>query len=82
MSTHSSPSLVPGRENDDYSKKDEKNIIGDRDVSLDEPSVDQGVDILALQDTDPALNAKMHIVNNVRGRKCYAQSPKQLLSYI
>lgn len=28
-------------------------------------SVNKGEDILALQDLDPALNAKMHLVNNV-----------------
>lgn len=28
-------------------------------------SVSKGEDILALQDLDPALNAKMHLVNNV-----------------
>lgn len=29
-------------------------------------SVHKGEDILAMQDLDPALNAKMHLVNNVR----------------
>ena len=29
-------------------------------------SINSGVDILALQDLDPALNMKMHLVNNVR----------------
>lgn len=29
-------------------------------------SVHSGEDLLALQDLDPALNAKMHLVNNVR----------------
>lgn len=35
------------------------------DVHPDGYSVAEGTDILALQDTDPALNAKMHLVNNV-----------------
>lgn len=34
-------------------------------------SVRNGQDILALQDLDPALNAKMHLVNNVRGSLWY-----------
>ena len=34
--------------------------------SMDETVLAEGVDILALQGIDPALDAKMHIVNNVR----------------
>jgi hypothetical protein len=33
-------------------------------------SVSRKVDILALQDLDPALNAKMHLVNNVSDTEC------------
>jgi TATA-binding protein-associated factor Taf7 len=32
----------------------------------DQSSVGEGEDILAFQDLDPALNMKMHLVNNVR----------------
>lgn len=45
----------------------------ERDVGMNEDvrtiqssSVGDAEDILALQDLDPALNAKMHLVNNVR----------------
>lgn len=38
----------------------------EREISLDEPFIAQGVDILASQGIDPALEAKMYIVNNVR----------------
>lgn len=34
-----------------------------RDISI---SIGESDDILAQQDIDPALNAKMHLVNNVR----------------
>lgn len=33
-------------------------------------SLQKGEDILGLQDLDPALNAKMHLVNNVSGKFC------------
>lgn len=45
----------------------------ERDIGMNEDvrttqssSVGDAEDILALQDLDPALNAKMHLVNNVR----------------
>lgn len=41
----------------------------ERDVGMGDDaqsSLGEGEDILALQDLDPALNAKMHLVNNVR----------------
>jgi len=69
MSTLSTPELTSGNEKDPYPKDSEKLAMGERDVSLDEPSIDKGIDILALQDIDPALDAKMHIVNNVRCTK-------------
>jgi hypothetical protein len=43
-------------------KMDEKVALDAEQQHLDYA---QGEDILALQDIDPALNAKMHIVNNV-----------------
>jgi hypothetical protein len=46
--------------------KNEKTAIGEPDSVQDGYSVGGGEDILALQDTDPALNAKMFLVNNVR----------------
>lgn len=40
-------------------------------------SVNKGEDILALQDLDPALNAKMHLVNNVS--ECGGPRPRPRL---
>lgn len=49
----------------------EKVAVGDRDVSIDEPLASgTAEDILSMQDVDPALNAKMHLVNNVRITPC------------
>ncbi|KAF4628149.1 hypothetical protein G7Y89_g10003 [Cudoniella acicularis] len=56
--------LASSDEKPDYSKDGEKNALGERDVSIEQPSVDRGEDLLSLQDVDPALNAKMHLVNN------------------
>jgi hypothetical protein len=57
------------------SKGDEKAALGEPDVSYDHESVGSGEDILALQDVDPALNAKMHLVNNVRAQKRRTSDP-------
>lgn len=39
----------------------------ERDVgNIEESTIGDAVEVLALQDLDPALNAKMHLVNNVR----------------
>jgi len=50
-------------------KKDAETAgLGDAPKDLraaDGGSIHHGVDILALQDLDPALNMKMHLVNNV-----------------
>ena len=65
MSAHSSPPL---ESKNDYPKDSEKVALGGRDGSLDRPagpSIAEGEDILGRQDVDPALNAKMHLVNNV-----------------
>jgi len=40
--------------------------IGTRDESPEKPLIGPRVDLLAKQSTDLALDAKMHIVNNVR----------------
>jgi len=63
MSRKSSPPLAG---NDGYPKGNEKFALGEPDVLVELLSVGEGEDVLALQDVDPALNAKMHIVNNVR----------------
>jgi hypothetical protein len=39
-------------------------------------------DILSLQDVDPALNAKMHIVNNVRKSYSPSKHPMMILIHI
>lgn len=64
MSEKSSPPFDTSSEEKDYSKNGEKVALGERDSSLDGPSISEGEDILAQQDIDPALNAKMHLVNN------------------
>lgn len=45
---------------------DNEKIAGSDDLAPDGASVMSGQDILQLQDVDPALNMKMHLVNNVR----------------
>lgn len=43
-------------------------LLGPDDVRIaDASSLHSGEDILALQDLDPVLNMKMHLVNNVSG---------------
>lgn len=62
MSSDASPYLPPGAEKD--------KPLGEKAVAQeqgDEIASSIGKeDILALQEIDPALNAKMHLVNNVR----------------
>lgn len=50
------------------SGKAQEGIFGDV-RNADGSSLRSGEDILALQDLDPALNMKMHLVNNVSERK-------------
>jgi hypothetical protein len=56
----------------DDNSADEKHVGEVRDASdralraADGASLTSGEDLLALQDLDPALNLKMHLVNNVR----------------
>lgn len=57
MSANSTPPLE--------AKGSEKVALEEPDIVLDGLPVGEGTDLLALQDFDPALNAKMHIVNNV-----------------
>ena len=63
MSDYSNPQLTA---KNDYPKDTEKAALDERDDSIQGPSVGEGVDILGQQSIDPALNAKMHIVNDVR----------------
>lgn len=42
-------------------------IDGPQDVRNAEDASLNGSDVLALQDVDPAMNMKMHLVNNVSG---------------
>lgn len=59
MSANESPGLDTGHE---------EKTIGEESPELRPASstfLDGGEDILALQDLDPALNMKMHLVNNV-----------------
>jgi hypothetical protein len=58
--------MKPASDDEMNYPKNEKTAIGEPDPVQDGYSVGEGEDILALQDTDPALNAKMFLVNNVR----------------
>ncbi|KAH8819956.1 major facilitator superfamily domain-containing protein [Xylogone sp. PMI_703] len=66
MSVDSSPQFAQGDEKGDIFKDHARTELGEPVAELDGSSVAKGEDILALQDIDPALNAKMHLVNNVR----------------
>jgi len=66
MSTKSSPPLPTSSEKGPVLQDNEKGVLGEQDVAYEYVPINNGEDILALQDIDPALNAKMHIVNNVR----------------
>ena len=67
MSGKSSPPFAPDNEVSEYSPKDNvKTALGEEDVSFENQSIGSGQDLLGQQDIDPALNAKMHLVNNVR----------------
>jgi len=75
MSLDSSPHIAPSDKETSFPKGDEKTVLGEPDVSYDHESVGSGEDILALQDVDRALNAKMHLVNNVRAQKRRTSDP-------
>lgn len=62
MSYDSSP---PFAAKDNYPKDTEKVALDEPEDSVHGPSIGEGIDILGQQSIDPALNAKMHIVNNV-----------------
>ncbi len=65
MSTPSSPEVNADNGKHDYPKDSEKIALGEREESIHGPSIGEGIDILGQQSIDPALDAKMHIVNNV-----------------
>lgn len=58
--------MKPGSDDEMNYSKNETIAGGNSDVVPDMYSIGEGQDVLALQDIDPALNAKMHLVNNVR----------------
>lgn len=58
MSADHSPAL-------ESNEKNEKHFGAEPELVHDGYSVSESSDILGRQDVDPALNAKMHIVNNV-----------------
>jgi hypothetical protein len=58
--------MKPASDDEMNYPNNEKTAIGEPDSVQNGYSVGEGEDILALQDTDPALNAKMFLVNNVR----------------
>jgi hypothetical protein len=58
--------MKPASDDEMNYSKNEKMAVGEPDAVQDGYSVGEGEDILALQDIDPALNAKMFLVNNVR----------------
>jgi hypothetical protein len=69
-----------GIEARDYSKEEERLPMKEKNVVHDVSSIGEGKDVLALQDTDAALNAKMHIVNNVRtASKLLRKLPMKML---
>jgi hypothetical protein len=58
-----------------YSNDEERNAEFKSKYSAPE-SIDQGQEILAILDLDPALSRKMHLVNNVRDDHiCEGHSP-------
>lgn len=61
-SDYSNPQLAA---KDDDTKDNEKAAL-EREDSIQGPSIGEGIDILGKQALDTSLNAKMHIVNNVR----------------
>lgn len=73
MANDAAKEVVPGQEKEvapgQEREFDNKEVLdGDRDVeaaSSFESSIKRG-DVLGQEHTDPVLNAKMHLVNNVR----------------
>ena len=64
---------------------DPAGVLGSGDLrDGDLASLKDGKDVLALQDLDPALNMKMHLVNNVRSRDTlsYPDSPALPAIYV
>jgi hypothetical protein len=75
MSEKSSPAFATGN---DYPQDSEK-VMGEEPKEVREGSLyEKGLDVLGLQDVDPALNAKMHIVNNVSRISAALDTPDHL----
>jgi hypothetical protein len=74
MSDYSSPQHAS---KDGYPKDTKKVALGEPADSIHNLSVGEGVDILGQQSIDPALNAKMHIVNNVSAWKAVLVDTRQ-----
>ncbi len=66
MSTEESPRLEAAQDEKKLESGHE-GVPHVPDIRAADGSSLKGEDILALQDLDPALNMKMHLVNNVRG---------------
>lgn len=66
MATAYDSAVTTGAEKNIYSKDDEKHALDEPHVVLDGVSLGSGQDLLGTQNVDSALDAKMHIVNNVR----------------
>lgn len=58
--------------------KDGFSVVPDDNGNADGSSLHGGEDILALQDLDPALNMKMHLVNNVSDGTVGSSMPTEL----
>lgn len=66
MSAMASPPAEANKEEKEYGKRNETMQAGDEPLEIAISVREEASDLLALQEIDPALNAKMHIVNNVR----------------
>ena len=63
---HTDPAHLEKKVGEPYT---DGHLVPDDVRNADGSSLHAGEDILALQDLDPALNMKMHLVNNVSGNK-------------
>lgn len=68
MSDQASPPLATSNklEKSDSKSKDAEKTESPQNSMDEDVHIAEGQDILALQGVDPALNAKMYLVNNVR----------------
>src|SRR4051794_21147578 len=63
---HHHPASMSESPTNDYSKGEKKVALGEPYAVPDAASYGTAEDLLGSQGVDPALDAKMHIVNNVR----------------